>query len=237
MNAIRAGQDTFQKMLAWSGGAHALLLTSMTLASYLGPSGGVLPEASTVFMNVVDLGESGPILSGTPTVPDPGIIRPPVRQRDDIPQPDAPVKKSPDGNMPKRDFGKQGPDVSTESVEPKRTNRETRGVDVVGSDGGSPFPSDQEFEYTYYVQQMLGRIQQHWQRKAVRGTAVVIVRFTILKDGAIRDARIEHSSGSSILDRDALRAVVLADPMPPLPHSYSRDRVGVHLRFSYSDSY
>jgi len=82
---------------------------------------------------------------------------------------------------------------------------------------------------------MLSRIHQRWQRTAVRGTAVVVVRFTIARDGRVLDASIETPSGVSILDRSALRAVMLADPMPPLPNSYPRDQVGVHLRFTYTD--
>jgi len=102
-----------------------------------------------------------------------------------------------------------------------------------GGGGGSAF--DQDFEYSYYVQQMLGRISLHWQRAPVRGQAVVIIRFTIFKDGHLEDVRVEQSSGLAMLDRAAERAVYLSDPMPPLPNSYPRDQVGVHLRFEYSD--
>ena len=65
----------------------------------------------------------------------------------------------------------------------------------------------------------------------------MIVRFTILKDGSVANVEIEQSSRVSVLDRGAMRAVLLADPMPPLPNSYPRDQVGVHLRFTYSDNY
>jgi TonB family protein len=105
----------------------------------------------------------------------------------------------------------------------------------LGGSGGSAF--DQDFEYAYYVQQMLARISANWQRVPVRGTTVVIMRFTILKDGSVHDVEVEQSSGLAVLDRAASRAVYLADPMPPLPNSYPRDRVGVHLRFQYSDTY
>jgi TonB family protein len=107
------------------------------------------------------------------------------------------------------------------------------GLGLGGSGGGSPF--DQDFEYAYYVQQMLTKVHQRWQRTAVKGTAVVVVAFTIARDGRVLDAFVETSSGVSILDRSSLRAVMLSDPLPPLPNSYPRDQVGVHLRFTYTD--
>jgi TonB family protein len=81
---------------------------------------------------------------------------------------------------------------------------------------------------------MIARVQANWQQIPVRGRATVVIRFTIFRDGAISDAEVETSSGQSLLDRAALRAVVLAEPLPRLPDSYPRDQVGVHLLFTYS---
>ena len=237
-------------MLAWSGAMHGLLFTSLALASYLGSSGAALP-APNVGM-YINLGESGPIPSagggGNPTPPapepepepeppknEPKVVRPTVEQREELPAPDASVKKKPRWEKPKQDSRLRGADAaSTESARLKGSTG-APGLGLGGASGGSPF--DQDFEYAYYVQQMLGRIHQHWQRTPVRGTAVVIVRFTILKNGSVENVEIEQSSRVSILDRNSMRAVILADPMPPLPNSYPRDRVGVHLRFTYSDNY
>ena len=250
MTTARTGDDPFQKMLAWSGAVHVLLFTSLALASYLGVAGGVLPAPNVGMF--VNLGESGAIQGpggGSPTPPalepepepepeppkrEPKVVRPTVEQREELPLPDAPEKKKPRWEKPKQDSGLRGADAaSAESASLQRSPAAGLGLGGVG--GSSAF--DQDFEYAYYVQQMLGRIHQHWQRTPVRGTAVVIVRFTILKDGSVHDADIEQSSGLSILDRGSMRAVLLADPMPPLPNSYPRDRVGVHLRFTYSENY
>jgi TonB family protein len=130
--------------------------------------------------------------------------------------------------------GLTGRDAASADSAKLKSASGTPGLGLGGS-GGSAF--DQDFEYAYYVQQMLGRISQHWQRIPVRGAAVAIIRFTILKDGRLHDIQVEQSSGVAMLDRAASRAVYLADPMPPLPQSYPRDRVGVHLRFEYSDKY
>lgn len=251
MATARTDHDPFQKMLAWSGVVHALLLTSFALAGYLVPSGNALPPPNVgMFIN---LGESGPMPGtggGSPTPPapepepepepeppkpEPEVVRPTVEQRDELPMPEAPVKEKPRWEKPEQDSGLRGADAaSAESAQLKGSPR-APGLGLGGAGGGSAF--DQDFEYAYYVQQLLGRIHQHWQRTPVRGTAVVIVRFTIWRDGSVHDVEVEQSSGVSILDRGAMRAILLADPMPPLPNSYPRDQVGVHLRFTYSDNY
>jgi len=250
MSTARSFEDPFQKMLAWSGAVHGLLLSSFVLASYFGPSSSALPAPNVgMFIN---LGESGPVQSagggGSPTPPAPEpepapepaksapkVVRPTVEQREEIPLPDAPEKTKPRWEKPKQDSGLRGADAASAESASLQSSPRAPGLGLGGASGGSPF--DQDFEYAYYVQQMLGRIHQHWQRTPVRGTAVVIVSFTILKDGSVTNVEIEQSSRVSVLDRGSMRAVMLADPMPPLPNSYPRDRVGVHLRFTYSDNY
>jgi TonB family protein len=159
------------------------------------------------------------------------VVRPTKEVRDEIPSPDAKVAKKP--AEPKPDSGLRGADAASAPSAQLAGGPALPGLGLGGTGGGSPF--DQDFEYAYYVQQMLTRIHQKWQRTAVRGTAVVIVGFTIARDGRILDANVETSSGVAILDRSSLRAVMLADPLPPLPNSYPRDQVGVHLRFTYTD--
>jgi len=246
MRVARAERDRFRQMLVWSLALHILLVSAMTLAATLRPRSSSLPPPDATFMNV-SLGQSGPMSGAgggatksppkpTPEPPPPeekppSVVRPTKEVRDEVPLPDARVqKKTPE---PKPDSGLRGADAASAASAQIAGGPALSGLGLGGSGGGSPF--DQDFEYAYYVQQMLARIHQRWQRTAVRGTAVAIVRFTIARDGRVLDASIETSSGVPILDRSSLRAVMLADPMPPLPNSYPRDQVGVHLRFTYTD--
>ena len=246
MRVARAEQDRFRRMLVWSLALHLLFVSAVTLAATLGPRSSSLPPPDGTFMDV-SLGQSGPLSESgggatqtppnpTPEPPPPeekvpSVVRPTKEIRDEVPLPDARVqKKTPE---PKPDSGLRGADAASAASAQLAGGPVLPGLGLGGSGGGSPF--DQDFEYAYYVQQMLTRIHQRWQRTAVRGTAVVVVRFTIARDGKVVDASIETSSGVSILDRSSLRAVMLADPMPPLPNSYPRDQVGVHLRFTYTD--
>ena len=254
MSYAAAGQDPFKKMLAWSGVVHALVFATLVLASSLAPRRNVLPPPDAqMFINI---GASGPPQNSgggappaakpeppkpepepepEPEPPKPEVVRPSKEERKEIPEPDAPVAKKPRWKRIEEDTGLRGKTAATGQSAKLRSAPGAPGLGLGGAGGGSAF--DQDFEYAYYVQQMLSRIHRHWQRTAVRGTTHVIVRFTIMKDGSVHDAEIEQSSGVSILDRGALRAVMLADPMPPLPNSYPKDRVGVHLRFTYSDRF
>ena len=190
----------------------------------------------------------------------PEVARPTVENRDRMPVPDARTRRR--SARPERpDSGLRGRDAAWAESAPLRTrspidtsSRPSRpsaqrpapanrsgtgassrstGIGLGGTPGGARF--DQDFEYAFYQRQMIARIQSNWQQLPVRGRATVVIRFTIFRDGAISDAEVEQSSGQSLLDRAALRAVVLAEPLPRLPDSFPRDRVGVHLLFTYTE--
>jgi TonB family protein len=146
--------------------------------------------------------------------------------------PDAPKRRSRKTKPKKPSSGLIGRD-SASAASAQLKGAGVPGLGLGGTGGGSAF--DQDFEYSYYVQQMLAKINLHWQRVPVRGEAVVIIKFTIFKDGHLEGVAVEQSSGIAMLDRAAERAVYLSDPLPMLPNSYPRDRVGVHLQFLYSE--
>jgi len=241
-------QDPFRQMLWWSAAFHVVVLAAFAITARLGPKPSVLPQGIAWVVPGVPGPTQGMGGSPAPAPPqpepepeeepkqEPRVVRPTREQREEMPMPDAPTttRKRPE---PKPDSGLKGRDsASAASAQLKSTGppSQTPGLGLGGA-AGSAF--DQEFEYAYYVQQMLARISANWQRVPVRGQAVVIVRFTILKNGSVQDVEVEESSGLSMLDRAASRAVFLADPMPPLPDTYPRDRVGVHLRFQYAENY
>lgn len=170
-----------------------------------------------------------------PDAPKPEVVRPTKETRDLLPDPEA---KPPRKTTPKKapDSLVRGPDAASKESAPLQQPSGPSGVPGLGlggSGGGSAF--DQDFEYAYYWQQMYNRIGQNWQRTPVRGMALTVIQFTIMKDGSVHDVRVEESSRVRTLDRGALRAVMLSDPLPPLPNSFPGDRVGVHVTFTYSD--
>lgn len=86
-----------------------------------------------------------------------------------------------------------------------------------------------DFVYNYYVEQMLSLIGAQWVRPPVGGGVEAKLYFRIGRDGRISDLEIVESSGHSSFDLAGLRAVQLADPLPPLPNSYAEDSLGVNL--------
>jgi TonB family protein len=95
---------------------------------------------------------------------------------------------------------------------------------VTGLEGG-------DFPYTIYIERMKTLIGTHWFRPQVVAGISTTVRFTIDRDGTIREVKTETTSGNGTFDRAALRAVMEASPLPPLPFAYSGTFLGVHLTF------
>lgn len=93
-----------------------------------------------------------------------------------------------------------------------------------------------DFGGSYYVDIMRAKIGEFW-RNPIRGATSVVrttIYFKIEKNGKIKDAIIEKSSGIELFDQAALRSVLSADPLPSLPQEYTGDILGVHLEFEYT---
>ena len=60
-----------------------------------------------------------------------------------------------------------------------------------------------------------------------RGTT--LVTFTIERDGTVRDAQIERSSGYASLDQATLDMLRRASPVPPLPANFPGDEIMVSI--------
>jgi protein TonB len=83
-----------------------------------------------------------------------------------------------------------------------------------------------------YLVTMIDRVRSGWQNNQ-GATGLCTIKFTIQRTGQITDASVEKSSGSSILDIAALRAVVATKTLNPLPTAYTNPTLGVHLTFEY----
>ena len=71
----------------------------------------------------------------------------------------------------------------------------------------------------FYSAAVRAAIEPRW-RKPVLDSQVpseVTVSFEILRDGTVRGAQVQRSSGIAALDRSAMRAVIEAAPLPPFP--------------------
>jgi protein TonB len=166
----------------------------------------------------------------------PQIAQPAV----EMPKPAAPVKPS-TNTVPLSPFGrstKKGeekaappspPPVTTPAVTATGTPAVTTTLPAVGSSGVTSLEGT--FPFPFYIERMNTLIAGKWFRPPAKSELLTAVYFAIQRDGTIRDAKIEGSSGNPTFDRAALRAVIEASPLPPLPFGYSGSYLGVHLTF------
>jgi colicin import membrane protein len=115
-------------------------------------------------------------------------------------------------------------------------NPVTSGPDAIGG-GGSGRPRALT-QLDIYKAEIASRIQQNWafseQLAGDHKGRYAIVAMEILRNGTIRDVRVDRRSGNQYLDDSAYRAVRKADPLPPLPESYRGTVYKVGFRFTPS---
>ncbi len=92
-----------------------------------------------------------------------------------------------------------------------------------------------EFPFTYYLSLLRARIQTNWEPPVQSSRAAIsnkaIIYFKIQRSGRITNMAIENGSGDYLFDQAALRAVTLANPLPPLPYDFPEKSLGVHFEF------
>jgi TonB family protein len=109
----------------------------------------------------------------------------------------------------------------------------------VGSAGlrGDVAVDARDFEFTYYLVLVRNRIAANWTPPAGLATGGrrvrAVVAFRIGRGGGVTTVRMEEVSGMEFFDRSALRAVVLSDPLPPLPLGFPASELGVHFGFDW----
>jgi len=87
-----------------------------------------------------------------------------------------------------------------------------------------------EFPFSYYLALLRSRIETNWE-PPYGGVGRVVVYFMVQRNGQLTGIALESGSGDYLLDRAALRAVTLANPLPPLPYDFSEPDLGVHFEF------
>lgn len=93
-----------------------------------------------------------------------------------------------------------------------------------------------DFPFTYYLRQLKAKVEERFvpPRPAAVGGERAIILFEIGRDGQIlREPAVERSSGSTLYDQAALRAVTEAKPFPPLPPEFKAPSLRVHFGFDF----
>lgn len=107
----------------------------------------------------------------------------------------------------------------------KSVSRGTAGISVDGPN----------FTDDFYLNLIITKIANQWLNPLRGGGKIsTIVYFKIQKDGTVSDTKIEKSSDNALFDQSAMRSVLSASPLPPLPESYESDFLGVHFEFEHN---
>ncbi|MBN1824333.1 MAG: cell envelope integrity protein TolA [Endomicrobiales bacterium] len=124
---------------------------------------------------------------------------------------------------------------AAEEVSDKKAEDSAKGAP--GGDGYSgPVSFDiSNFPFTYYTNQIVRKIGRFWQWSREFGRLKTVVYFKILRDGQVAKIDVKDSSGDSLFDAQAVRAVTLSTPFPPLPESYPGEDLGVYFEFTYRE--
>lgn len=141
----------------------------------------------------------------------------------------------------------------TKKPEPRRLEKkvttppapvpEPNTVESSAADAGTePTPStgditlDDDFPFMYYLTNIKRKIAAYWNVPGTTAEAkYCVVRFKVLRSGAVQLPVIESPSGSFLFDQAALRAVTQASPLPALPSAFKDDFLGVHFSFVYEE--
>ena len=81
---------------------------------------------------------------------------------------------------------------------------------------------------------LVAQIERHKRYPSdTRDHGIALVSFSIDRRGGVHGARIVQSSGSSVLDRDALAWVRRSQPLPPPPPEVAGTQIGITVPLRY----
>ena len=158
--------------------------------------------------------------------PDPELPPPPVVEAD-LPELEPVQRRSPADTT--RVARASAPVDEPDDPEPEAEVEELGAGRAVAAQSAS----DLDDGYLVRVQRKIGRRWQPTPASALGQSRVVsVVSFRIRPDGQVQAPAVSEPSGLTVFDRQALRAVMDAAPLPPLPPRFP-DGVHINFRFEY----
>jgi protein TonB len=165
-----------------------------------------------------------------PEAPNPLPPEPEPEEEEEMPPPPEKPKPKPKPKEEPKEVKRTIPSTDIQkTVEPEQVQEAEEQV-VTGD-----IVLGQDFPFAYYLSTMKRKIAAMWRVPGTSSSAPQNCRvyFHVGRDGSIESPTVETSSGSFLFDQAALRAVVQAGPLPPLPGGFTDDYLGVHFSFAY----
>jgi len=243
--------DGFRTMALVSMLVHGAFATAVVLGPgrLIGPSSTPPPP-----MMVITLGGGGAARTGGMT----SMGGTPVQTTEPATKPEAvrpPAAKAPEMTLPRpnaKPTTRPVPPKVTETSDEARGTTPKRGKEIqsgsavaetgargqgfgLSSGGGAGSGSRLDvanFCCPDYIALMSDRIRSNWNDRA-EVPGLVVVRFTIQRDGTLTDIAVEQRSDYAALNLNAQRAVIVTRQLPPLPAAFTNPTLTVYLTFEY----
>lgn len=221
--------------------AHLAIVVGSFLVAVLAPAKPLLNVADGI---AVPLPPGG---GGQPNA-EPPAPAPEVPAATPAPEPPKPEPVKPQVIKPPKEAPKKGlpePDAKPSKKKPTPTPAPARAGGVAGGTGtskdpvgigigppGPGVPEGTDLLGDWYLAGVKRKIYSLWvQQIRPEFQQAVAVSFTILADGSVTDVNVVESSGITLIDRAAQRAVISSAPFGPLPKTYGTDRYTIQAVF------
>jgi len=117
----------------------------------------------------------------------------------------------------KKDMQKRA-DLRKDIISLKGTGIEGKTGGRAGASRGAAGSGEGSVETDYYIK-ITKEIWQQWTFPETGDKSLeAIISIRIMRDGVVHVSRVEKSSGNSLFDKSALRAISKASPVTPPPH-------------------
>jgi TonB family protein len=90
---------------------------------------------------------------------------------------------------------------------------------------------NKDFKFSYYANQIVGKIKRHWNWSLNYSRLRTVIYFKIHKNGSVSDILVKKSSKNSEYDKFAADTIIRASPFPELPEGYPENFLGVYFEF------
>lgn len=223
--------EALKPYLARSTGLHAAF---MVAAAFYAPS--ALKKADKVYMidfvgGPAALQSAGPAAAAKPE-PEAAPARP-TQQAED---PDSfATKKNRAVALPRPSLLQGWTDRKAPPRPSLMGGTETAMSQAAGPAGGMPgdaagIATDlPNFPYPWYITQVRQMLWTAWRKRMPAASGEGVVVFSIVRNGAFVDLRMESSSGDAGFDEAAVAAVQAAAPFPALPSDFAEPFLKIHL--------
>ena len=167
-----------------------------------------------------------------PAAPEPPkVLKPPKEEPRAKGLPELDARKSSKKKLPEPPVGRAKSEKATAgSAKSASAPSQTPGLEFGPPGPGVPEGTDSGGDW--YLAGVQQKIWIVWNQQIKSGfTEPVSVVFTILADGSVTDVSVVQSSGATLLDLAAKRAVYSAAPFGPLPKDYGTNRKTIQALF------